>query len=131
MMRRISKLYTVIWSDIHFILTGSIYDEEDHLTNKARPYTTDSGTFKKNHPLMIMVNRVNKQSNLFIFNSIWWKVCFFLIVYYFVNNSTFIISTYNLKNKKPEKGTHAVWLIVVKCMCKITILPTAFKISES
>ncbi|KAL4233751.1 hypothetical protein ACF0H5_008431 [Mactra antiquata] len=35
--------------------SGSIYDDEDHLTSKARPYTTDSGTFKKNHPLMIMV----------------------------------------------------------------------------
>ncbi|XP_052808936.1 transient receptor potential cation channel subfamily A member 1 homolog [Mya arenaria] len=35
---------------------GSLYDDEDHLTKKALPYTTDSGTFKKNHPLMIMVN---------------------------------------------------------------------------
>jgi len=38
-------------------ITGSLFDEEDHLTRKARAYTTDSGTFKKNHPLMIMVNQ--------------------------------------------------------------------------
>lgn len=36
--------------------TGSLYDDEDKLTSNARPYTSDSGTFKKNHPLMIMVS---------------------------------------------------------------------------
>lgn len=35
--------------------TGSLYDDDNKLTSKARPYTSDSGTFKKNHPLMIMV----------------------------------------------------------------------------
>ncbi|KAH3729943.1 hypothetical protein DPMN_055921 [Dreissena polymorpha] len=42
--------------------SGSLFDDEGHLTIKGRPYTTDSGEFKKNHPLMVMVR--NKRENL-------------------------------------------------------------------
>lgn len=56
----LDDLYTVMnWSERGTSesgsSSGSLYDDDEHLTKRARPYTTDSGTFKKNHPLMIMV----------------------------------------------------------------------------
>lgn len=36
--------------------SGSTYDEDDHLTTSALPYTNDSTMLKENHPLMIMVS---------------------------------------------------------------------------
>lgn len=36
---------------------GSVYDDDYKLVDGAKPYTTDSGEMKKNHPLMMMVSK--------------------------------------------------------------------------
>ena len=40
---------------IDLLTTGSVYNEDFSLNVLARPYTSDSGEMKNNHPLMIMV----------------------------------------------------------------------------
>lgn len=42
-------------TDTVSMMSESIYDDENHLLSTAKPYTTDTGVLKKNHPLMLMV----------------------------------------------------------------------------